>query len=424
MRGLLARLINLGVTLDTPLDLAVVLRATNLCAVLMAVISLGGMGMSLGPAGSPVLALAVALLLVSYLCVLFLNGSGFPDAARFGFLTVACTHCALLNLALGSQSGIRFSLIGLVSYPTIGFVAAEGRKILVGYAIIVASFLLSQLLTHRLGPLIPLSSAATEQSSYFLVVALATVVGFALRHYQKLSFSARRQLDEANRHIAELLANVLPPLIAVRLQQQAGVIADSHGEATVLFADLVGFSALTRRLSPGHLVEVLNLIFSRFDEAAAGHHIEKIKTIGDCYMGATGVLTEAEGAAAVEAVADFGLDLLRIVRETADEIGVPLSVRVGISTGPVVSGVIGRRKYSFDVWGETVNLASRMQSAGVAGRIQVSEGTYWRLQHAFEFETRGIIALKGREDAAAYLLVGRKPGAAQEAQPAEPQRVQ
>ncbi len=102
----------------------------------------------------------------------------------------------------------------------------------------------------------------------------------------------------------------------------------------------------------------------------------------------------------------------------------PLNVRVGISTGPVVSGVIGRRKYSFDVWGDTVNLASRMQSAGVAGRIQVSEGTYWRLQHAFEFETRGIIELKGREDAPAYLLVGRKPAPPPTSQAPESLRVQ
>ncbi len=104
------------------------------------------------------------------------------------------------------------------------------------------------------------------------------------------------------------------------------------------------------------------------------------------------------------------MDLLTIVRATAGEIGVPLGVRIGISTGPVVSGVIGRRKYSFDVWGDTVNLASRMESAGLAGRIQVSEATFWRLQHAFDFETRGSVEVKGMGETPAYLLVGRKQG--------------
>ncbi len=276
-------------------------------------------------------------------------------------------------------------------------------------AIITASVVVSELLLHRFRPLVPLSPVQLTRANYFNLFMLTGAVGLGMRYYQNLALAARRQLAEANRRVAELLANVLPPLIALRLQEKHGVIADSHVEATVLFADLVGFSALTRRLSPGHLIEVLDLIFSRFDEAAAGHRIEKIKTIGDCYMAATGVLSEAEGAPAVEDIADFGLDLLRIVRAAADEIGMPLGVRVGISTGPVVSGVIGRRKYSFDVWGDTVNLASRMESEGIAGRIQVSEATYWRLQHAFDFETRGVIPLKGMESAAAYLLVGRKP---------------
>jgi class 3 adenylate cyclase len=233
-----------------------------------------------------------------------------------------------------------------------------------------------------------------------------------MRYYQNSSFLAREQLGEAHRRITDLLTNVLPPPIVGRLQQTPGTIAESHGDATVLFADLTGFSTLARRLSPAHLVEVLDLIFSRYDDAAARYGIEKIKTIGDCYMAATGVLTETDGVAAVEAMADFSLDMLGIISATATEIGLPLGVRIGISTGPVISGVIGRQKFSFDVWGDTVNLANRMESTGLAGRVQVSEATYWRLCHSFEFETRGTIALKGDQQALAYLLVGRKQDAA------------
>jgi len=405
-----SRLIDLGVTPDTPLDLAVIMRVSNVAALLLAGVSLGGIGMTLGTTPSTMLALAIALCAAGYLCVLFLNGSGFRDAARFTFIGVGCSHYTLLNLALGPQLGFRFYLAGLVLIPTTAFLRSERRKSVAAWAIVGASFVLSEVLAQRFGPLVPTTPAGVEAGNYFIALSLSTVVGCAMRYYQNLSLDARHQLDDANRRVAELLANVLPPLIAIRLQEHHGIIADNHGDATVLFADLVGFSALTRRLSPGHLIEVLDLIFSRFDEAAAGHRIEKIKTIGDCYMAATGVLREAEGAAAVEAVADFGLDLLTIVRDTADEIGLPLGVRIGISTGPVISGVIGRRKYSFDVWGDTVNLASRMESAGLAGRIQVSEATFWRLQHAFDFETRGSVQVKGIGETPAYLLIGRKQG--------------
>ena len=294
-------------------------------------------------------------------------------------------------------------------------VHGERTKRAVAWGIIVPSLVVAEVLAHRFGPLIPSSPMGVEAGSYFVALSLSAAVGYSMHYHQRLSRDARRQLDDANRRIAELLVNVLPPPIAARLERAPGVIADNRGEATVLFADLVGFSALTRRLSPGHLIEMLDLIFSRFDEAAARYGIEKIKTIGDCYMAATGVLSETEGAATVEAVADFGLELLTIVRDTADEIGLPLGVRVGISTGAVVSGVIGRRKYSFDIWGDTVNLASRMESTGVSGRIQVSEATYWRLRHAFDFETSGPVAVKGIGETPAYLLVGRKSGAGAEA---------
>jgi class 3 adenylate cyclase len=407
-----ARLVDLGVTPDTPLDLAVIMRVGNVAAMLMAGVSLGGIGMTLGTTSSTMLALAIALCAAGYLCVVFLNGSGFFDAARFTFIVVGFCHYALLSLVLGPQLGFRFYLAAFVLFPAMAFLRNERRERAAAWGIVCTCFVLSEVLAHRFGPLVPTTPAAVEVGNYFIALSLATVVGCAMRYYQNLSQDARRQLDDANRRIGELLANVLPPLIAARLQEHQGIIADNHGDATVLFADLVGFSALTRRLSPGHLIEVLDLIFSRFDEAAAGHRIEKIKTIGDCYMAATGVLSEAEGAAAVEAVADFGLDLLTIVRATAAEIGLPLGVRIGISTGPVVSGVIGRHKYSFDVWGDTVNLASRMESGGLAGRIQVSEATFWRLQHVFDFETRGSVEVKGMGETPAYLLVGRKQGTA------------
>lgn len=171
----------------------------------------------------------------------------------------------------------------------------------------------------------------------------------------------------------------------------------------MLFADLTGFSVLTRRLSPTHLVEVLNRMFSRFDEAACRHGIEKIKTIGDCYMAATGVLDEAAGFSGTDAMAEFAIEMLAIVESVAHELGLTLGVRIGISTGAVVSGVIGTRRVNFDVWGDTVNLASQMESTGIVGRIQVSETTYWRLHGHYPFEARGEVVVKSGQRVATYL---------------------
>jgi adenylate cyclase len=409
MRSLRDWLVNLGVTPETPPDLALVLRATNMASMLLMVVSLAAIGMSLADARNPLLALGFAVPLILYVCVLALNGAGFPLAGRVGFVAVACLHYSIASVVLGADSGNRVAIIALVLCPILGTLEEERGLVALGFATIAVSFVVSELLNHRIGPFVDWSPAQLQRANYFNLIVIAGTVALAARHYQNLSRAARHQLDAANRRIAELLANVLPPPIAARLQERRDSFAESHGNATVLFAALVGFSALTRRLSPGHLIEILDLMFSRFDEAATDHRIEKIKTIGDCYMAATGVLSEAEGASAVEAVADFSLAVLDIVRDVSSQIGITLGVRVGISTGPVVSGVIGRQKYSFDIWGDTVNRASRMQSTGVTGQVQVSERTFWRLQHAFDFETRGVIALKGEESATAYLLRGRKP---------------
>jgi class 3 adenylate cyclase len=415
MPTILAKVVDLGVTPSLPLDVAFAVRAGNVAGVLFVLLATAGIGMALANDGSVVLAFALALHIIGMLVAAFLNGAGLTTAGRFTGLAVACSYYCVLFVTLGPDSAVRVGMIGFVVFSILLFARIERQKARVAYLMIAATFVAAELLGYRFGPLIVQSITARQRAEYFTIISVCALVGFAMRYYQNSSFLARQQLGEAHQRITELLGNVLPPPIVTRLEQDQGIIADSHGEATVLFADLAGFSTLARRLSPTHLVEVLNLIFTRYDEAAARYRIEKIKTIGDCYMAATGVLRHAEGADAVEAMADFSLDMLRIVRQTSAEIGMPLDVRIGISTGPVVSGVIGKQKYSFDVWGDTVNLANRMESTGIAGRVQVSEATYWRLQHAFEFETRGTVPLKGNQQAAAYLLIGRMPNASKSA---------
>ncbi|MEE3719050.1 adenylate/guanylate cyclase domain-containing protein [Tumidithrix elongata RA019] len=204
----------------------------------------------------------------------------------------------------------------------------------------------------------------------------------------------------------QLLLNVLPKAIADQLKEGQSVIADSFEAVTVLFADLVNFTNLSAELSPQDVVSLLNLIFSTFDRLCATYGLEKIKTIGDAYMVAGGVpVPRADHA---EAIAEMALDMLGKITELQVLTGKPLEIRVGINTGMVVAGVIGTRKFIYDLWGDTVNIASRMESQGEMGKIQVTEQTYAHLNHKYEFEERGAIAIKGRGAMPTYWLLGRK----------------
>jgi adenylate cyclase len=192
------------------------------------------------------------------------------------------------------------------------------------------------------------------------------------------------------------------------LKQKQSTIADSFDEVTVLFADLVGFTELASRLSPTQLVELLNQIFSAFDELSQGYGLEKIKTIGDAYMVVGGLPKPRRDHA--EAIAKMALDMQKIISHFNSQNNQALSIRIGINTGPVVAGVIGIKKFSYDLWGDTVNTASRMESQGKANRIQVTEETYQRLKDKFVLEDRGEIPVKGKGKMQTYFLIGKIDG--------------
>ncbi|NES08389.1 MAG: adenylate/guanylate cyclase domain-containing response regulator, partial [Okeania sp. SIO2F4] len=215
-----------------------------------------------------------------------------------------------------------------------------------------------------------------------------------------------KRLAEEQEKSERLLLNILPAPIAQRLKQGEKTIADSFSEVTVLFGDLVGFTKLSANLSPAELVELLNMIFSRFDELAEKYGLEKIKTIGDAYMIVGGLPTPREDHA--EAIAEMALDMLHQIKEISEQQGKPLQIRIGINTGAVEAGVIGTKKFAYDLWGDTVNTAHRMESHGIPGVIQVTEDTYNCLANKYTFQERGMIEIKGKGMMRTYLLVGRK----------------
>ena len=264
------------------------------------------------------------------------------------------------------------------------------------------TYLILTVLSGLLEPfLIRAEISASVRDTFFVfnIGGVSTVVYFLLRYFMQ-GLATERQKSES------LLLNVLPATIARRLKAGERPLADHFDDVVVLFADLVDFTPLAERLDPDRLVEMLDEIFSHFDAIADRHALEKIKTVGDAYM-VVGGLPDASPIA-LEAAAEMALEMQELISRKRAPTGDLLRLRVGIDVGPVVAGVIGRKKFSYDLWGDTVNTASRMESSGVAGQIQVTARAYERLQHLYLFRPREPMEVKGKGTIAAYLLVGRR----------------
>ena len=226
-----------------------------------------------------------------------------------------------------------------------------------------------------------------------------------LERLRLIQLQAEKELVEREREKSErLLLNILPSAIAGRLKGGEKSIANGHATVTVMFADLCGFTALSRKTSPADLVSMLNGIFTAFDHIVEEHGVEKIKTIGDCYMLVGGIPLHRDDHAA--AVAECALEMIAALEAINRANGTELQMRVGIHTGPVVAGVIGKIKFTYDLWGDTVNVASRMESSGQPGRIHLSEQTAEQLQGRFLLEDRGFVECKGLGAVKTFFLNG------------------
>lgn len=217
---------------------------------------------------------------------------------------------------------------------------------------------------------------------------------------------ALKKLNLEKERSESLLLNILPASIAQQLKQSHTLIAEHFDEVTILFADIVDFTVLSERLQPIELVDLLNCIFSEFDELVESVKLEKIKTIGDAYMVAAGLPIRRPDHA--EAIADMALAMQQGISDFRALTGENVQIRIGINTGMVVAGVIGTKKFIYDLWGDAVNVASRMESSSQPGRIQVTKNTYNLLKESYHFEARGIVEIKGKGAMETYWLAGKK----------------
>lgn len=240
-----------------------------------------------------------------------------------------------------------------------------------------------------------------DQELMQVMVAIGNQLGQFIK--RKQAEAALRQEQEKSE---QLLLNILPEAIAERLKHEHQIIAEDFAEVSVLFADIVGFTQLSSSMPPITLLNLLNQIFSIFDELCEHHQLEKIKTIGDAYMVVGGLPRSHLNHA--HAIARMALDMQAAIAQFRDQTGQAFNMRIGINTGPVVAGVIGLKKFSYDLWGDTVNIASRMESQSLPGGIQVTAATYEKLKDTFEFEQRGMIDVKGRGKMTTYFLIAVK----------------
>lgn len=305
---------------------------------------------------------------------------------------------------------VLFVALFYLTYPKIGSQAAAFGLVYIGCSAwflgtqtaLVAFLVCTAVYTTRMGK----STDPGNVIGMFLGLGIAISVGWVSRLFYRLKETERR-LREEHQKSEMILGNIFPRPIVERLKNGEVMIADRYMETTLLFSDLVGFTDLTRILTPADLVRLLDRLITGFDQLSEQMHIEKIKTIGDAYLVVSGMPIENTNHAAD--ICRMALAMERFMDEFNRAEGLSLQIRVGINSGPVIGGVIGPKKFTFDLWGDTVNLASRLETTGVPGRIQVSQSTWELTKDLFQFEPRAPIEIKGFGSTQTYFLVGPLP---------------
>jgi adenylate cyclase len=294
-----------------------------------------------------------------------------------------------------------------------GILAPMGALVFIGvragirwYVAFLAVFLACGVAGEILGTVSPLPAWFTTLMLALNIAVGGTIVFTLLAVFAKQRQDALTDVQLAQEQAENLLLNVLPRPIAERLKAAPETIADQFTSASILFADVVDFTRRSERLSPAEVVGILDHLFSHFDMLAERYAVEKIKTIGDAYMVAAGVPSRRPDHA--RALALMALDMVDAMH-SRDEVGhLDLELRVGINSGPVVAGVIGRKRFLYDLWGDAVNIASRMESQGTPGRIQIARATYDLIKDEFVCEPRGTISVKGKGDMETWYLLERR----------------
>lgn len=323
-------------------------------------------------------------------------------AVAYATITVVCIH-------LGTGSGLQFYFVAAAALTVVvlgvdHILLASVLAALGAVTVVLLEFFVPEDTGSQPPWAYASSFVLTVITAWILVVA---TLWYALREIRR----AREAMESEYERSERLLANILPATIAERLKDPSRtVIADKYDDASILFADIAGYTKRASDTTPSDLVRFLDRLYTDLDALVDRHGLEKVKTSGDSYMVVSGV--PAPRPDHIEALACLALDMADAVADLRDPHGREVPLRIGLAAGPVVAGVVGARKFFYDVWGDAVNVASRMETTDVEGRIQVPQDVYERLNHAFVLEQRGEVDVKGKGVMTTWYLVGRRDDAA------------
>ncbi|MEX0709609.1 MAG: adenylate/guanylate cyclase domain-containing protein [Chloroflexota bacterium] len=368
--------------------------------------------------------LAVLILPLSLVWgTLYLALGAVSGLVAFGYFVISVASIGLFAITRNFELLVWMQLLDITlaptlsMYPTGGFLASGavglwgilgpmGALVFGSVRSSVGWFVLFALAFLSAGIAGVLAGGLSSLPTWFsnTMLALNVVVGGAVVFLLLAVFAQQRA--DAQERADSLLLNILPRSIAEKLKAKPQMIADQFSAASILFADVVDFTPMAEHNSPAAVVEMLDQLFGHFDDLAERYELEKIKTIGDCYMVAAGIPSPRPDHA--QALALVALDMLDAVREQGAMGKLGFELRIGINSGPVVAGVIGRKRFLYDLWGDAVNIASRMQSEGIPGSIQITRATYELLKDEFACESRGTIPVKGKGEMETWYLVGKR----------------
>lgn len=377
---------------------------TNITLVLLFFISLSagfGMHLRVGDFGIGLVSLGFGF---CYAALLAAQWRGRHNLARMALVLLAASHYMMICTAMGPEAGVGIYGFVFSGSPILLFSRYERGFLIVAFVVLGMALLGGQALMYAVGPLIQADATTLTGSRIFAFVAIAAYSAAIVFYYNRAVNQAEDDLVAETHRSEDLLANILPLPISARLKRQENPIADRLSDVSVMFADLVGFTKFANDHSASEVVKLLNLVFCGFDALADQYGLEKIKTIGDAYMVAGGLPPRSEDSAA--AIAWMALDMQAHMQEVRRQMGYDIPLRIGIHRGPVVAGVIGNRKFTYDLWGDTVNRASRLERKADAGTILVSDAVRADLDERFVFEPLRRVEVKGLGFVAAYCLTG------------------
>lgn len=303
------------------------------------------------------------------------------------------------HVVLSQTLAIDASIFALVVFFVAGMLVTPNRLKLLYYPVSYLALVTGVLLVN--GSL--LVALAICVNTFFITVS-AMVADEVWYRAAVNDFLLRKTLTEERRRSDELLRNILPDSVAARLKDGEDHVVDFHDDISVLFADVVGFTQMAADLPPQRLIHLLETLFAAFDQIVERNGVEKIKTVGDAYMAAAGVPAALPDHA--DRIARTALEMLAATEALGRATGMPLNLRIGVDSGPAIGGVIAQRKYAYDLWGDTVNTASRMETSGMVGRVHVTDSFRSRLEEHYQFEWRGTLEIKGKGVMPSHFLIG------------------